>query len=75
MSKIQIRKLHDVKLKNPPNFRGMFLHFKPTKKINILNTHTYIYYLYIFSILTKFKGDQRSIIMSLINCLNSSFVV
>ena len=32
-----------------------------------------LYYLYIFSILTKFQGDQRLITMSLINCLDSSF--
>ena len=30
-------------------------------------------YLRIFSMLTKFKDDQRSIFMLSINCLNSSF--
>ena len=32
-----------------------------------------LYYLHIFSMLKKFKNDQRSITMSSINCLNSSF--
>ena len=30
-------------------------------------------YLHIFSMLTKFKDDQRSMFMLSINCLNSSF--
>ena len=32
-----------------------------------------IYYIYIFSILAKFQGDQRSMDMLSINYLNSSF--
>ena len=32
-----------------------------------------LHYFCIFFILTKFQGDQRSIAMSSINCLNSSF--
>ena len=32
-----------------------------------------LHYLYIFFMLTKFQGDQRSIVMSSINCLNSNF--
>ena len=32
-----------------------------------------LHYLHIFSILTKFQSDQRLIVMSSINCLNSSF--
>ena len=32
-----------------------------------------LYYLYIFSMLTKFQGDQKLIVMSSINCINSSF--
>ena len=31
------------------------------------------HYLYIFSMLTKFKDDKKSIAMSSINCLNSKF--
>ena len=30
-------------------------------------------YLCIFSILAKFQDDQKSIVMSSINCINSSF--
>ena len=32
-----------------------------------------LHYLHIFFMLTKFQGDQRLIITSSINCLNSSF--
>ena len=32
-----------------------------------------LHYLHIFSILTKFQGDQRFIVMLSINCLNSNF--
>ena len=32
-----------------------------------------LYYHRIFSVFTKFKDNQRSIAMSSINCLNSSF--
>ena len=32
-----------------------------------------LYYLCIFFILSKFQGDQISIVMLSINCLNSSF--
>ena len=32
-----------------------------------------LYYLYIFFMLTSFQGDQRLIVMSSINCLDSSF--
>ena len=32
-----------------------------------------LHYLHIFSILAKFQGDQRLIVMSSINCLNLSF--
>ena len=32
-----------------------------------------LYYLPIFSIIARFRGDQRSIVMSSINCLNLSF--
>ena len=32
-----------------------------------------LHYFCIFFMLTKFQGDQRSIVMSSINCLNSSF--
>ena len=31
------------------------------------------YYLCIFSMIAKFQGDQRSIVMSSINCINLSF--
>ena len=31
-----------------------------------------LHYLHIFFMLTKFKGDQRLIVMSSINCLDSS---
>ena len=32
-----------------------------------------LHYFRIFSILAKFQGDQRLIVISSINCLNSSF--
>ena len=32
-----------------------------------------LHYLHIFFMLTKFQGDRRLIVMSSINCLNSSF--
>ena len=32
-----------------------------------------LHYLYIFSILAKFHSDQRLIVMSSFNCINSSF--
>ena len=34
-----------------------------------------VHYLRIFSILTKFQGDQRLIVISSINCLNPSFCI
>ena len=34
-----------------------------------------LHYIHIFFMITKFQGDQRSIIMSSINYLNSSFLV
>ena len=35
--------------------------------------HSGLHYIHIFSMLAKFYSDQRSIVMSSINCLNSSF--
>ena len=35
--------------------------------------YRWIYYLCIFSVLAKFEGNQRSIAILSINCLNSSF--
>ena len=32
-----------------------------------------LHYLYIFSMITKFQGDQRLIVMSLINCQDTNF--
>ena len=34
-----------------------------------------LHYLRIFSILAKFQGDQRLIVISSINCLNPSFCI
>ena len=34
-----------------------------------------LHYLHIFSMLAKFQDNQRLIVMSSINCLNSSFVI
>ena len=34
-----------------------------------------LHYLHIFSMLTKFQGDQRLIVMSSINCLDSNFSI
>ena len=41
--------------------------------INFDKSTVRLNYLCIFSILAKFQGDQRSIAMSSIDCLNSSF--
>ena len=41
--------------------------------VNFDKSTVRLYYLCIFSILSKFQGDQISIVMLSINCLNSSF--
>ena len=41
--------------------------------VNFNKSTVRLYYLCIFSILSKFQGDQISIVMLSINCLNSSF--
>ena len=41
--------------------------------VNFDKSTVRLYYLCIFSILSKFQGDQISIVMLSINCLNLSF--
>ena len=40
--------------------------------VNFEKSTIRLHYLHIFFMLTKFKGDQRLIVMSSINCLDSS---
>ena len=42
-------------------------------RVNFDKSTTKLHYLCTFSIFKKFKDDQRSIVMSSINCLNSNF--
>ena len=41
--------------------------------VNFHKSTVRLHYLHIFFTHTKFQGDQRLIVMSSINCLNSSF--
>ena len=43
--------------------------------MNFNKSTVILHYLHIFFMHTKFQGDQRLIVMSSINCLNSSFCI